>query len=105
MTTLERRLWSRHLAVIVIAVSSIVSVTLPSAPAKAQVFVGLGFGVPGVWGFYAPPPPSPYYYAYPAYYGYPYPYYYRYPYTYPAGVYFSRPFYGHVHPHWRRHRR
>ncbi len=97
----NQRLRTNRLAVAVISAVGLATLVLPSAPAQARVFVGIGVGAPGVWGYYAPP--RPYYYAYPAYYGYGYPYYYHYPYAYRAGGYYGGPYWHpYWHPHWRR---
>jgi hypothetical protein len=66
--------------------------TVPSAPAKARVFVTFGFGAPVGWGYYAP---RPYY----GYYGYPYRPYYRAYYGYP-GIYIGPHRYWHHWRHW-----
>jgi hypothetical protein len=64
--------------------------TLPSVPAEARVFVGVGVPLPG-WGYYPPSPYYPYgYYGYPAY-GY-----------YPGGFYIGGVF-GPHHRHYYRH--
>jgi hypothetical protein len=71
MSVFSRTPWLKGLAVVLAAVLSIGALTVPSAPAKARVFVGFGIGAPG-WGYV----PGPYY----GYYGYPYyPAYYGYP--------------------------
>ena len=72
MSILARIPWIKRLALVVAAVLSIGALTVPSAPAKARVFVGFGIGAPVGWGY----APYPYYgyYGYPyyrAYYGYP----------------------------------
>ena len=76
VSVISRSRWLRRLAVALIAVFSIGALTVPSAPANARVFVGVGIGAPVGWGYYAPPPYYGYY-GYPTYYGYPYyrPYY------------------------------
>jgi hypothetical protein len=96
MTALIRKPWSSILAVIAFVAAGLTAAGVTSAPARAEVFIGVG--LPGFWGYY---PPPAYYYPYPLYYSYP--YYYRYSYAYPAGVYFGHPFYRHSHPHWHRH--
>jgi hypothetical protein len=74
--------WARYMGVAAIGAASLAALALPTAPAQARVFVGIG--VPG---YYAP------YYGY----GYGYPYY-GYGYGYP-GVFFG--FGGHRHWHHR----
>jgi hypothetical protein len=91
MAVEKPRLRRNRLAAAVIAAVGLAALTLPSAPVEARVFVGIGVGVPGVWGYY----PTPYYPAY--YYGYP--YYYR-PYAYRA--YYGWPWHPYWHPYWRR---
>ena len=92
MSVLTRNSWLRHLAVLLVAVVGLGAMTLPSAPAQARVFVGIGIPFPGV-GYYAPAPYYPYgYYGYPAY-GY-----------YPGGFYVGGTFGPHYHRyyhHWR----
>lgn len=78
----------------------IIALTLSLAalsPAAAQAEVSVSIGVPGFWGYYAPPPP-PVYYGY-AYYGYPYGYAY---YGYQGPYYWYRPWHrAHFrHRHW-----
>ena len=69
MSVLTRNPWLKHLAVVLVTVLSLGTVTLQSTPAEARVFVGVSIPFPG-WG-YAPAPYYPYgYYGYPAY-GYP----------------------------------
>jgi hypothetical protein len=88
--------WVRRLSLAMVTVLSIGAITVPLAPAQAQVFFSFGVGAPGGWGYYAP---SPYY----GYYGYPYyPTYYGYP-GFFAGRGFG-PHYGWHHGyyhHWR----
>jgi hypothetical protein len=100
MTAPNRKPWLWKLAMTGIVLAGFAASTLRTAPAEAAVFVGVGIGVPSVWGYYAP---APYYYPYSVYYSYPYSYYYGYPYVYPAGVYWGRPFYRHSHARWHRH--
>jgi len=67
MSVLTRNPWLRHLAVVLVTVLTIGTMTLRSTPAEARVFVGVGIPFPGV-GYYAPAPYYPYgYYGYPAY--------------------------------------
>ena len=92
MSVLSRNRWLNRLAVILVAGLSFAAVTLPTTPAQARVFVGVGVPFPGAWGYYAPPP----FYAYS--YGYPY---YRYPgYAYPGGVFIGGTFGPHHHRRW-----
>ncbi|MBV8121093.1 MAG: hypothetical protein JO081_14290 [Alphaproteobacteria bacterium] len=92
MSVLTRNSWLRHLAVLLIAIVGLGAMTLPSTPAQARVYVGIGIPFPGV-GYYAPAPYYPYgYYGYPAY-GY-----------YPGGFYIGGAFGPHHHRyyhHWR----
>ena len=72
MSIISRTPWFKRLGLVLVAVLSIGALTVPSAPAKARVFVGLGIGAPVGWGY----APYPYYghYGYPyyrAHYGYP----------------------------------
>jgi hypothetical protein len=98
MAVEKQRLRINRLAAAAIGAVGLAALTLPSAPAQARVFVDIGVGVPGVWGYYAP---RPYYYSYPGYYGYGYPYYYHYPYAYRA--YYGRPiWHPYWHPYWHR---
>jgi hypothetical protein len=67
--------------------------TLPTGPAEARVFVGVGIPFPGAFGYYVPPPYYAYSYGYP-YYGYP-------AYAYPGGVFIGGSFGPHRHHrHW-----
>jgi hypothetical protein len=70
---------------------SLGALAIPTAPAKARVFVGFGIGAPVGWGY----APGPYY----GYYGYPY---YRAYYGYP-GFFIGGTFGPHYHhwQHWR----
>jgi hypothetical protein len=95
MSVLARNPWLKRLAVVLVTVASLGTVTLASTPATARVFVGVGIPLPG-WGYY---PSAPYYgygyYGYPAY-GYP-------AYGYPGGFFIGGtfgPHYHHYH-HWR----
>jgi hypothetical protein len=92
MSIVSRTPWLTRLALVVAAVLSIGAMTVPSAPAKARVFVGFGVGAPVGWAY----APYPYY----GYYGYPYyPAYYGYP-----GVFIGGRFgphrYWHHYRHW-----
>lgn len=99
MSVLARTPWLRHLALVLAAVLTIGAVTVPSAPAKARVFVGFGIGAPVGWA-YAPYPDYPYY-PYYRYYGYPYyPAYYGYPGFFIGGT-FGPHRHWHHYPHWR----
>jgi hypothetical protein len=92
MSVLSRNRWLNRLAVVLVAGVSLAATTLPTAPAQARVFVGVGIPFPGAWGYYAPPP----YYAY-SHYGYPY---YGYPaYAYPGGIFIGGTFGPHRHHH------
>jgi hypothetical protein len=93
MSVLSRNAWLKRLAVALVTALSLGAVALPSTPAEARVFVGVGIPFPGVYGYYAPAP----YYGYP--YGYPY---YGYPaYGYPGGIFFGTTFGPHHrHHHW-----
>ncbi len=77
-----QRPWVNRLAALVIAGIGAAAMTIPSGPAQARVFIGVGIGVPFV-GYYAPGP----------YYG----YYHPYPY------YWHRPWYPAAYPGWRWH--
>ena len=67
MSVLSRNRWLKHLAVVLVTILSLGTMTLRSTPAEARVFVGVGIPLPG-WGYYAPAPYYPYrYYGYPAY--------------------------------------
>jgi hypothetical protein len=92
MSVLTRKPWLKHLAVVLVTVLSLGSLTLTSTPAQARVFVGVG--IPG-WDYYAPTP----YYGY-GYYGYPA---YGYRYGYPGGFFIGGTFgpHHHYYPHWR----
>ena len=91
MSVISRTPWLKRLALVLVAALSIGALTVPSAPAKARVFIGFGVGAPVGWGY------APYY----GYYGYPYyPAYYGYP-----GFFIGSTF-GPHHPwhhyrHWR----
>lgn len=76
--------WFRRIALGTVAAIGLGAAVLPTAPAKADVWVG--FGGPAYSYYY---PPAPYYYQ-------PYGYY---DYGYPAGVYFG--FGGGGWHHWR----
>ena len=81
----------KRLAVVLVTVLSLGSLTLASTPAQARVFVGVGIPFAG-WGYYAPTP----YYGY-GYYGYP-------AYGYPGGFFIGGTFgprYHHYYHHWR----
>ena len=72
MSALLRTHWRKCLPAVLIAMLSLAALTVPTAPAKARVFVGFSIGAPVGWGYV----PAPYYgyYGYPyyrAYYGYP----------------------------------
>jgi hypothetical protein len=84
----------RVLGPVTVVAAALLFAPLSAAPARAQVSLSFGFGLPGYWGGY-----YPYYYPYTAYYGYPYSY--GYPYYYPAGVYWGHPYYR--HHYWRRY--
>jgi uncharacterized membrane protein len=87
MSVLTRNPWLKHLAVVLVTVLSLGSLTLASTPAEARVFVGVGIPFSG-WGYYAP---APYYYGYPAY-------------GYPGGFFIGGTFGPHhhyYHHHWR----
>ena len=92
MSILARIPWIKRLALVVAAVLSIGALTVPSAPAKARVFVGFGIGAPVGWGY----APYPYY----GYYGYPY-YraYYGYPGFFIGGAFVPHRHWQHYH-HW-----
>jgi hypothetical protein len=67
MSVLSRNRWLKHLAVVLVTILSLGTMTLRSTPAEARVFVGVGIPLPG-WGYYAPAPYYPYrYYGYPTY--------------------------------------
>ena len=86
MSVLSRNRWLNRLAIVLVAGLSFAAMTLPTTPAQARVFVGVGIPFPGAVGYYAPPP-----YAY----GYPY---YRYPaYAYPGGIFIGGTFGPHRH--------
>ena len=92
MSVLARNPWLKRLAVVLVTVASLGTVTLASTPATARVFVGVGIPFPG-WGYYGPSP----YYGY-GYYGYPT---YGYPaYGYPGGIFIGGTF-GPHHHYWR----
>ncbi|GEM_PF-6241603 len=96
MSLLIRQRWFRHLGIATVAALSLCAATALTAPAQAQVSVGIGFP-----GYYAPPAYYPYGYGYGYSYGYPayyggYSPYYGYP---SGGVYFS--FGGGHHRHHR----
>ena len=94
MSILTRNPWLKHLAVVLVAVLSLGTVTLRSTPAEARVFVGVGIPFPD-WGYYTPAPYYGYSYGYP-YYGYP-------AYGYRGGFFIGGtfgPHYHHYH-HWR----
>jgi hypothetical protein len=89
MSVLTRNPWLKRLAVVLVTVLSLGSLTLASTPAQARVFVGVG--IPA-WAYYAPTP----YYGY-GYYGYP-------AYGYPGGFFIGGTFgprYHHYYHHWR----
>jgi len=79
MSVLSRNAWLKRLAVVLVTALSLGAVALPSTPAEARIFVGIGIPFPGVYGYYAPTPYSGYPYGYP-YYGYP-------AYGYPGGIF------------------
>jgi len=83
---------SRRAALGIAAVAAVTlgAVSLASTPANARVSVSIG--IPGGWGYYAPPP-QPYYYPY----GYP-AYGYRYGSGYGGGYYHRR--YSRHYRHW-----
>ena len=89
MSFLLSNAWVKRSALALFTMLSIGAMTVPSAPAQARVFVSVGIGAPGAWGYY---PPPPYY----GYYGYPY---YRTHYGYPR--FFVGPGFG---PYYRWHR-
>ena len=92
MSLISRTPWLKRLVVALVALLSIGALTVPSAPAKARVFVGFGIGAPVGWGYYAP---------YYGYYGYPYyPAYYGYPGFFVGGT-FGPHRYWHHYRHWR----
>ncbi|HZT86697.1 MAG TPA: hypothetical protein VFA12_01930 [Stellaceae bacterium] len=78
MTGTRKGTWFRRIGLAAVAALTLGAVTVPTKPADARVFIGVG--VPA-WG-YAP------YYGYPYYGYYGYPYYPAY-YGYPGGVYFG----------------
>jgi hypothetical protein len=85
--------WLKHTAVVLVTILSLGAVTLPSTPAEARVFVGVGIPFPGA-GYYAPAPYYGYgYYGHPAY-GY---------YGYPGGFFIGSTFgpHHHYYHHWR----
>ena len=91
MSVLTRNPWLKHLAMVLVTVLSLGSLTLASTPAEARVFVGVGIPFSG-WGYYAPAPYYPY-----GYYGYP-------DYGYPGGFFIGGTFGPHhhyYHHHWR----
>jgi hypothetical protein len=90
MSVLAKNPWLRHLAVVLVTVFSLGSLTLASTPAQARVFVDVGIPFPG-WGYYVPAPYYPYgYYGYPAY-------------GYPGGFFIGGHFgpHRHYYHHWR----
>ena len=91
MSVLSRNRWLNRLAIVLVAGLSFAAITLPTAPAQARVFVGVGIPFPGAWGYYAP---APYYgsYGYP-YYGHP-------AYAYRGGVFIGGTFGPHHHRRW-----
>jgi hypothetical protein len=99
MSVISNNPWLRRLAVVLVTVLSIGALTVPSAPATARVFIGVGVGAPVGWGYYAPPP-------YYGYYGYPY-YrtYYGYPGFFVGGAFGPHRYWYHHsywdHNHWR----
>jgi len=87
---LARNHWLKHLAVVLVALLTLGTVTLRSTPADARVFVGVSIPFYG-WGYYPPAPYYPYgYYGYPAYW-------------YPGGLFIGGTFgpHHHYHHHWR----
>jgi hypothetical protein len=95
MTRLTQNRWFRRVALGTVAAIGLGAALIPTAPAQARVFVGIGFP-----GYYAAPAP---YYGYPYAYN-SYPYSYGYPYAYPtSGIYFGFGGGGwhHHHRHWR----
>jgi hypothetical protein len=93
MSVLARNPWLKHLAVVLVTVLSLGTMTLRSTPAEARIFVGIGIPYSG-WGYYAPRPYYGYgYYGYPAY-GY---------YGYPGGFFIGGTFgpHHHYYHHWR----
>ena len=58
MSVLTRNPWLKHLAVVLVTVLSLGSLSLASTPAEARVFVGVGIPFSG-WGYYAPAPYYP----------------------------------------------
>jgi hypothetical protein len=89
VSVLARNPWLKHLAVVLVTVLSLGTMTLRSTPAEARIFVGVGIPYSG-WGYYAPAP----YYGY-GYYGHPAYGYYGYP-----GGFFIGPHHHYYH-HWR----
>jgi hypothetical protein len=93
MSVLARNPWLKHIALVLVTVLSLGTMTLRSTPAEARIFVGIGIPYSG-WGYYAP---APYYghgyYGYPAY-GY---------YGYPGGFFIGGTFgpHHHYYHHWR----
>jgi hypothetical protein len=53
MSVLAKNPWLKHLAVVLVTVFSLGSLTLASTPAQARVFVGVGIPFPG-WGIMHP---------------------------------------------------
>jgi hypothetical protein len=93
MSALSRTRWRQCLVAAFVGMLSLGALTIPTAPAKARVFIGFGIGAPVGWGYV----PRPYY----GYYGYPY-YraYYGYPHFFVGGTF--GPHYHHWHHsrHW-----
>ena len=91
--------WTKRRQVALATIATLALGVASLAPTAAEAQVSVSIGVPGFWGYYAPPPP---YYGY-AYYGYPYGYaYYESP-----GPYYWRGPWRHAHyrhRHWRRWR-
>lgn len=55
MSALLRTPWRKCLAAVLVGMLSVAALAVPSAPAKARVFVGFSFGAPVGWG-YVPAP-------------------------------------------------
>jgi hypothetical protein len=59
MSVLSRNRWLKHLAVVLVTILSLGTMTLRLTSAEARVFVDVGIPLPG-WGYYAPAPYYPY---------------------------------------------
>jgi hypothetical protein len=85
MSVVSRTRWLRRFGTAAVVAVGLCAVALPVTSTPAHAGINVTLGVPGGWGYYAPPP-APYYYPY----GYP-------AYGYPARVYYHHPYY---HRHW-----